>query len=165
VLAGCRQGSETMASRPCHGRRRRALPEICQKRCLTLPDTAPCRLRPPQPLSCDVVVQRGVLHRHVRCPLSLHTAEVTGSIPVTPTSHHRRSYRLSSRLIAAGRSVAAQRGRAGAAAPSAAGRSPRLPQPCVQGEEDLQRIAQSREYNADLIVIETNALPTPHDRG
>ena len=33
---------------------------------------------------------------------SLHTAEATGSKPVTPTSHRRRSYRLSSRLIAAG---------------------------------------------------------------
>jgi hypothetical protein len=54
-----------------------SLPEICQKRCLAMPHTALGRLRPPQPLSCDVVLQRGVSHRYVWCPRSLHTAEVT----------------------------------------------------------------------------------------
>jgi hypothetical protein len=63
-----------------------SLPEICQKRCLAMPHTAPCPLRPPQPIRCDVVVARGVPRRCVWCLRSLHTAEVTGSIPVTPTS-------------------------------------------------------------------------------
>src|ERR671910_2141670 len=63
-----------------------ALPEICQKRCLALPHTTLCCRSPPSPLSCDVVVRREVPHRFVWWPRSLHTAEATGSKPVTPTS-------------------------------------------------------------------------------
>jgi hypothetical protein len=69
-----------------HLRSERRLPEICQKRCLALPHTALCRLRLPWPLSCDDVVRRGVPHGYARWPRSLHTAEATGSKPVTPTT-------------------------------------------------------------------------------
>src|SRR5215207_9169335 len=62
-----------------------SLPEIRQKRCLATPHTAPCPLSPPPPLSCDVVVRRGVGRRRAWWPRSLHTAEATGSKPVTPT--------------------------------------------------------------------------------
>jgi hypothetical protein len=70
-------------------RKARDLPEICQKLCLARPRAASPDLMPLEPLSCDVVMQRGVSHRYVRCLRSLHTAEVTGSIPVTPTSTNR----------------------------------------------------------------------------
>jgi hypothetical protein len=64
------------------------LPEICQRRRLALPHTAPYRSSPPQPLSCDDVVRRGVRRRRAWWPRSLHTAEATGSEPVTPTSQN-----------------------------------------------------------------------------
>jgi hypothetical protein len=95
-----------------------SLPEIRQKRCLATPHPAPCPLSPPPPLSCDVVVRRGVGRRRAWWPRSLHTAEATGSKPVTPTHHQRRSHRLSLRPIAARGPVRTRRGRAGAAAPS-----------------------------------------------
>jgi hypothetical protein len=50
---------------------RSPLPEICQKQCLDTPYTAPCPLSQPQPLSCDVVVARGVLRRCAWYPHSL----------------------------------------------------------------------------------------------
>src|SRR5215211_8668589 len=62
------------------------LPEVCQKRCLAMPHIALGRLSRRQPLTCDVMLPRWAPHRCAWSPRSLHTAEVTGSIPVTPTS-------------------------------------------------------------------------------
>jgi hypothetical protein len=63
----------------------------CQRRCLDPPHTAPCPLSPPQPLSCDVVVARGVLPRCAWRPRSLHTAEATGRHTAACDSRARRA--------------------------------------------------------------------------
>jgi hypothetical protein len=87
ALAGCASTSQTSVrvlqvwSRPDGGQ----LPEVCQKRCLAMPHTALGRLSRRQPLTCDVVLPRWVPQRCAWCSRSLHTAEATGSKPVTPT--------------------------------------------------------------------------------
>jgi hypothetical protein len=64
----------------------RRLSAICQHTCLAMPCAAGRRLHPVVRMSWDDVVRRMVLESCVWGPHSLHTAEVTGSIPVTPTS-------------------------------------------------------------------------------
>jgi hypothetical protein len=67
------------------------LPAICQKPCLATPHTAPPGLGSVRPLTWTDLVRRGVPHGRVWDPCSLHTAEATGSKPVTPTTHLPRS--------------------------------------------------------------------------
>jgi hypothetical protein len=62
------------------------LSAICQHTCLGMPCTARRRLDPLVPMSWDNAVRSRVLESSALWPHSLHTAEVTGSIPVTPTS-------------------------------------------------------------------------------
>ena len=64
----------------------RRLSAICQHTCLATPCAAGRRLDPSVPMSWDDVVQSMALHWGVWGPHSLHTAEATGSKPVTPTS-------------------------------------------------------------------------------
>ena len=64
----------------------RRLSASCQHTCLAMPCAAARRLHPVVRMSWDDVVRRMVLESCVWWPHSLHTAEVTGSIPVTPTS-------------------------------------------------------------------------------
>ena len=65
----------------------RHLPEICQRRCLLTQGAAPLDLASPWPLSCDVCeATRGAASGCAWDPRPLHTAEATGSKPVTPTS-------------------------------------------------------------------------------
>jgi hypothetical protein len=71
----------------------RPLSAICQHARLATLDTAASRLHPSTPTSWDDVVPRIALWSIARGPHSLHTAEVTGSIPVTPTSHFCRPTR------------------------------------------------------------------------
>jgi hypothetical protein len=101
-------------------------PEICQRRCLDPPHPAPCALRPPQPLRCDVVVARGVERRCAWCPRSLHTAEVVGSNPTTPTDPAGSHLPLPDDAPAQGRSAPCRCG-SGAARP--AGAAPGTPPP------------------------------------
>jgi hypothetical protein len=62
------------------------LSAICQHTCLAMPCVAGCRLDSSVPTSWDDVVQSVVLESVIWGPHSLHTAEATGSKPVTPTS-------------------------------------------------------------------------------
>jgi hypothetical protein len=59
---------------------------ICQHVCLVMPCLAGRRLEPLVRMSWDDVVWSMVSEGSVRGPHSLHTAEATGSKPVTPTS-------------------------------------------------------------------------------
>ena len=65
------------------------LPESCQKLCLAMPHAASCGLGSAGSLTWTDVVRRGMPHWYVWGPRSLHTAEATGSKPVTPTSTNR----------------------------------------------------------------------------
>jgi hypothetical protein len=79
------------------------LPEVCQRRRLVTPGAAPRHHGSPRLLSCDHMVLCGGA-----CgPRFLHTAEATGSIPVTPTSAsgsrtHYTEQGLGDRAIALG---------------------------------------------------------------
>jgi hypothetical protein len=64
----------------------RRLSAVCQHTSLTTPCAAGRRLHPLVRMSWDDAVQSMALQWGVWGPHSLHTAEVTGSIPVTPTS-------------------------------------------------------------------------------
>jgi hypothetical protein len=68
----------------------RRLSAICQHTCLAMPCAAGRRLHPVVRMSWDDVVRSTVVASSEWGPHSLHTAEVTGSIPVTPTNHRRR---------------------------------------------------------------------------
>jgi hypothetical protein len=63
-----------------------SLSAICQHANPAMPCAAGCRLDPSVPMSWDDVVRSMVLESSVWGPHSLHTAEATGSKPVTPTS-------------------------------------------------------------------------------
>jgi hypothetical protein len=114
------------------------LPEIRQRRRLVTPGAASLDLAPPRPLSCDDAVQHMGGCGSARNPRSLHTAEVTGSVPVTPTSHRRRSAPYTTdRCRLPGRRQAANRRRAHSARP-AHGRECRPGRGCaVQGRAGL----------------------------
>jgi hypothetical protein len=62
------------------------LPEVCQRRRLVTPGAAPRHHGSPRLLSCDHMVLCVGDCGGACGPRFLHTAEVTGSIPVTPTS-------------------------------------------------------------------------------
>jgi hypothetical protein len=62
------------------------LPAICQKRCVATPHAAPRGLGSGGFLTWPDVVRRGVPHRCTWGPRCVHTAEVVGSNPTTPTS-------------------------------------------------------------------------------
>src|SRR4029450_8933353 len=82
---GCHALSPACAQ-PAPSRGEVALSAICQHARLARLCTAPCSLGSPCRLSCSDAMQHVVGKSSVRGPHSLHTAEATGSKPVTPTS-------------------------------------------------------------------------------
>ena len=75
----------------CTGVHRIGLSAICQHPSLAKPCVAGHRLDLSVPTTWDDVLRSTVLKSSVWGSHSLHTAEVTGSIPVTPTTHFCRS--------------------------------------------------------------------------